>query len=125
MIGLRGIHVDSPDRIAAAWDEALASPVPVVLEVRTDPNVPPLPPHFTLKQAHAFVASLPSDPDRGRVLAHTARQVLGSVLPGDRDRERSDRPMPRIAPFTFTPTHHHSSDANAVTPPRKVRPTPA
>src|SRR3546814_1305482 len=25
MIGLRGIHVDSPDRIAAAWDEALAS----------------------------------------------------------------------------------------------------
>src|SRR3546814_2960821 len=74
MIGLRGIHVDSPDRIAAAWDEALASPVPVVLEERTDPKVPPLPPHFTLKQAHAFVASLPSDPDRGSVLANTARR---------------------------------------------------
>src|SRR3546814_14877615 len=78
MIGLRGIHVDSPDRIAAAWDEALASPVPVVLEVRTDPNVPPLLPHFTLKQAHAFVASLPSDPDRGSVLANQ-RAAEGGV----------------------------------------------
>ncbi len=32
----------------AAWDEALASDRPVVLEAFTDPTVPPLPPHITL-----------------------------------------------------------------------------
>jgi pyruvate dehydrogenase (quinone) len=34
--------------LAGAWEEALYSDRPVVLEVRTDPNVPPLPPHITL-----------------------------------------------------------------------------
>src|SRR5690606_21489541 len=82
LIGLRGILVDNPDRVASAWEEALASPVPVVLEVRTDPNVPPLPPHFKLEQARAFLASLPGDPDRGSVIVDTARQLLGTVLPG-------------------------------------------
>ena len=41
MIGLRGIFVDDPDRLAGAWDEALSSDRPVVPEVRTDPEVPP------------------------------------------------------------------------------------
>ena len=39
MIGLKGIFVDNPERLGAAWDEALASDVPVVLEVKTDPEV--------------------------------------------------------------------------------------
>ena len=34
-----------PERLGAAWDEALASDVPTLLEVKTDPEVPPLPPH--------------------------------------------------------------------------------
>jgi pyruvate dehydrogenase (quinone) len=58
MIGLRGIKVDQPEQIAAAWDEALASPIPVVLEAVVDPDVPPLPPHVTLKQVHSFGMSL-------------------------------------------------------------------
>ena len=53
-IGLRGIYVDSPDRLGSAWDEALAADRPVVLEVKTDPNVSPLPPHITLDQAKKF-----------------------------------------------------------------------
>jgi pyruvate dehydrogenase (quinone) len=77
MIGLRGIFVDDPDELGRAWDEALSSPVPVVLEVKTDPNVPPLPPHITLKQARNFMFSLARDPDRGGVLRNTARAVLG------------------------------------------------
>lgn len=93
LIGLRGIMVEHPDRVASAWDEALRSPVPVVLEVRTDPNVPPLPPHFTLKQARAFIASLPGDPDRGSVIVDTARQLLSSALPGEQrdESEGSDQ----------------------------------
>src|SRR5205814_3781756 len=50
LIGLRGIYVDDPKQLEAAWDQALASDTPVVLEVRTDPEVPPLPPHITFKQ---------------------------------------------------------------------------
>ncbi|WP_027132795.1 thiamine pyrophosphate-requiring protein [Geminicoccus roseus] len=86
MVGLRGLFVDHPDRLAAAWDTALSAGMPVVLEVKTDPNVPPLPPHITLAQAKNFMLSLPGDPDRGGVIRNAAREVLGSVLPGGGDR---------------------------------------
>jgi pyruvate dehydrogenase (quinone) len=83
LIGLKGIYVDNPERVGAAWDEALASEVPVVLEVKTDPEVPPLPPHITLEQAKKFTSMLmKDDPGEGHLLADTARQVLSSVLPG-------------------------------------------
>jgi pyruvate dehydrogenase (quinone) len=83
LIGLKGIYVDNPDRVGTAWDEALASNVPVVLEVKTDPEVPPLPPHITFQQARNFASMLvEGDPREGHLLADTARQVLSSVLPG-------------------------------------------
>lgn len=43
MLGFRGIYVDSPDRLASAWQESLASDRPVVIEVKTDPEIVPLP----------------------------------------------------------------------------------
>jgi len=83
LIGLRGFYVDDAERMAAVWDEALASDRPVVIEVKTDPNVPPLPPHFTLQQAKAFATTLfEGDPDQRNVIVDTAKQVLGAVLPG-------------------------------------------
>jgi len=83
LIGLKGIYVDDADKMGAAWEEAFASDCPVVLEVKTDPNVAPLPPHITLAQAKAFASTLmKGDPDQGNVLIDTARQVLGAVLPG-------------------------------------------
>ncbi|RAI58825.1 thiamine pyrophosphate-requiring protein [Roseicella frigidaeris] len=83
LIGLRGILVEDPERLGPAWEEALAADRPVVLEVRTDPNVPPLPPHITLAQMKAFTSTLLSpDPEEGSVIVNTAKQVLSSVLPG-------------------------------------------
>jgi len=83
LIGLRGIYVDDPERLGEAWEAALASDRPTVLEVKTDPEVPPLPPHITLEQARAFASSLvKGDPDELGVIAGTAKQVLGAVLPG-------------------------------------------
>jgi pyruvate dehydrogenase (quinone) len=83
LIGLKGIYVDNPDRMGAAWDEALASDVPVVLEVKTDPEVPPLPPHITFDQAKKFTSMLlKDDPAETHLLKDTARQVLASILPG-------------------------------------------
>ena len=83
LIGLRGIYVDDPDDLGAAWDSALASDRPVVLEVKTDPEVPPLPPHISLEQARNFMTMLAKgDSSRGHLLKDTVRQVLSSVLPG-------------------------------------------
>ncbi len=83
LIGLRGIYVDSPRLVASAWEQALASDVPVVLEVKTDPEVPPLPPHITLQQAKNFtLALMKGDPDEESVIKGAARQVLESILPG-------------------------------------------
>ncbi|MBR0939391.1 thiamine pyrophosphate-dependent enzyme, partial [Bradyrhizobium jicamae] len=88
LIGLKGLFVDHPDRLGPAWDEALASDQPVVLEVKTDPEVPPLPPHITLQQAKKFTETLvKGDPREGNVITGTARQVLESILPG---RDRGD-----------------------------------
>lgn len=83
MIGLKGIYVDQDDMLGAAWDAALSADRPVVIEVKADPSVPPLPPHITMTQARAFgKALLQGDPEQGNVVIDTARQVLGSVLPG-------------------------------------------
>jgi pyruvate dehydrogenase (quinone) len=85
MIGLRGIYVDSPDLMGSAWEQALASDVPVVLEVKTDPEVPPLPPHITLQQAKNFsIALAKGDPDEVGMIRGAARQVLATILP-DKD----------------------------------------
>lgn len=82
MIGLRGIFVDRDDALAGAWQEALGGDRPVVIEVKADPSVPPLPPHLTLAQAKAFAQSmLHGDPDRRNVVVDAARQVMASLRP--------------------------------------------
>jgi pyruvate dehydrogenase (quinone) len=87
LIGLKGIYVDDTEQMASAWDEALAAKCPVVIEVKADPNIAPLPPHITLAQAKAFASTLmKGDPDEGNVIVETAKQVLGAVLPGHRDK---------------------------------------
>ncbi|UWU74908.1 thiamine pyrophosphate-requiring protein [Bradyrhizobium huanghuaihaiense] len=83
LIGLRGIYVDSPQLLGSAWEQALASEMPVVLEVKTDPEVPPLPPHITLQQAKNFsLALMKGDPNESSVIKGAARQVLETILPG-------------------------------------------
>src|ERR1700722_20053855 len=49
-LGLQAIHVDKPDEIGPAWDRALAADRPTVLDVRCDPNIPPIPPPATFAQ---------------------------------------------------------------------------
>src|SRR4051794_1958163 len=80
MLGFKGIFVDKPGDIHAAWQEALSCDRPVILEVKTDPDVAPLPPHVTLKQARGFMASIiKGDPSAAHIIADTARQVLGKI----------------------------------------------
>ena len=85
LVGLKGIFCDDPEKLGAAWDEALAADRPVILECYTDPNVPPLPPHITLKDAKNFMAMTTSEPELASTLMGSAKQVLASVLPGGKN----------------------------------------
>jgi len=83
LIGLKGIYVDRPDALGAAWETALAADRPVVLEVKTDPEVPPLPPHISLEQAkHLTEVLVKGDPRERSVFRETAKQVFASIVPG-------------------------------------------
>ncbi|WP_066723136.1 thiamine pyrophosphate-requiring protein [Sphingomonas pituitosa] len=80
LIGLQGIHVDTPEALGDAWDAALRADRPVVLEVKTDPDVAPFPPHLTLAQAKGFMSSmLKGDAGRGGVIKETVRQIAKEI----------------------------------------------
>jgi pyruvate dehydrogenase (quinone) len=87
LIGLNGIRVDRPERIAAAWDEALSADRPTLLEMVTDPNVPPVPPHVTRKQAKDYVKALVHrDPQAVDVMIATAKEWWDGMFPSQRGR---------------------------------------
>ena len=77
LLGLTGVRVDRPEDVGAGWDTVLAAGGPAVLEVVTDPDVPPLPPHIRLEQAKGMAKSMwKGDPNRGGM----ARQALKGKL---------------------------------------------
>jgi pyruvate dehydrogenase (quinone) len=81
LIGLKGVFVDDPTKVAAAWEEALAADRPVVLEMKTDPEVPPLPSHISFEQARNLAATLlKGDPDEAALIAGAARQVFAPLV---------------------------------------------
>jgi len=82
LMGLKGIFCNDPEKVGASWDEALAADRPVILEFYTDPNIPPLPPHITLKDAEHFMTMMPSEPELGSVLRNSAKELMSTVLPG-------------------------------------------
>jgi pyruvate dehydrogenase (quinone) len=81
-VGLKGIFVDDPEKLGASWDDALAADRPVILECYVDPNVPPLPPHITVKDAKNFMTMTLSEPELGSMLKNSAKQIFAGVWPG-------------------------------------------
>ena len=68
-IGLEGIEVDKPEAIGPAWDQALAATGPVVLDVRCDPDIPPIPPHAEFEQIKDAAESImKGDPDAAGIV---------------------------------------------------------
>ncbi len=81
-IGLTGIRIEKTEDIAGAWDRALASERPVVVDAVVDPNIAQLPPHITLEQAHHLFSALrKGDPDGASVVKESIKSVLAGVLP--------------------------------------------
>jgi pyruvate dehydrogenase (quinone) len=76
LLGLRGIRVEKPEEIGPAWQRAFSEDRPVVIEAITDPEVPPLPPHISLKQARAMASSLlKGDPEAAHLIRQTYRDM--------------------------------------------------
>lgn len=76
VLGLRGITVDKPEQVADAWDAASTADRPVVLDVHTDANVPPLPAHISFEEAKGFLATLvKGDPAESAVIRNSLRAV--------------------------------------------------
>lgn len=79
LLGLKGIRVERPSEVAAAWDIALSSDRPVVIDAVVDPDVPPLPPHITLEQSKAFLLSMLET--KGAERTGVIRQAIEHMFP--------------------------------------------
>jgi pyruvate dehydrogenase (quinone) len=83
LIGLAGIRVERAQDVGAAWDEAFAAERPCVLDMVTDPKVPPLPPEVSAKQAKAYLAALlKGDPESIGVIKATIKETWDAWFPG-------------------------------------------
>ncbi|KRE62194.1 thiamine pyrophosphate-requiring protein [Nostocoides sp. Soil756] len=83
-LGLQAITVTDPDELGAAWDRALAADRPTVLDVHTDPDVPPVPPHATFEQMKdAAEAILKGDAHSWGVVKEGVKTKVQEFLPGD------------------------------------------
>ena len=82
-LGLGGVKVDQPGDVAPAWQQALASDRPTVLEFVTDPAVPPIPPHATLEQIENMVSAVVrGDSDRWDLIKEGVKLKAQEFLPG-------------------------------------------
>lgn len=84
-LGLHGTNIDDPDALGGAWDQALGADRPTVLDVRCDPDVPPIPPHATYDQAKSLVeAVLGGDEDAKGFIKQGVKQKLQQYLPHEK-----------------------------------------
>lgn len=77
LIGLHGVRVERPEDVGPAWDECLGAGRPAVLDVVTDPEVPPLPPHIRFDQAKSMARALARrDPAARAMIAQSLKGKL-------------------------------------------------
>jgi pyruvate dehydrogenase (quinone) len=81
LLGLTGVRVDKPEDVGAGWDRVLAANGPALLEVVTDPDVPPLPPHIRMEQAKGMAKAIyRGDPDRGGMIREALKGKLAEFV---------------------------------------------
>jgi pyruvate dehydrogenase (quinone) len=90
-LGLTGVRVERPEDVEAGWRAGLEADGPAVIEFRTDPAVPPVPPHATWEQMEATAESiLKGDADRGGMVRQGFKAKVQEFLPG-RERRAAKR----------------------------------
>ena len=83
-LGLEAIEIHHADEIGPAWEKALAAGCPTVLDVYTDADVSPIPPHDTFEQMR----------DAAKALVGGDENAWGSA------QDRHPAEGPRIPPGT-------------------------
>ncbi|ACY99495.1 MULTISPECIES: thiamine pyrophosphate-requiring protein [Thermomonospora] len=82
-LGLEGIEVDKPEAIGPAWERALSAGRPAVLDVRVDPDIPPIPPHAEFEQLKDVAeAIIKGDPDSWGVIRKGLKTKAQEMIPG-------------------------------------------
>jgi pyruvate dehydrogenase (quinone) len=82
-LGFQAIEVHEADQLQPAWARAFSADRPTVLDVHTDPDFPPIPPHATMEQMKASAkAVLAGDEDARGVIRTGVKQKLQEFLPG-------------------------------------------
>jgi pyruvate dehydrogenase (quinone) len=85
-LGLQGINVDTADGVGPAWEAALSADRPTLLDIRCDPDVPPIPPHATFEQAASTArAVLHGDENAAGFVRQGIKQKVQQYLPGTKD----------------------------------------
>ncbi len=85
-LGLQGINVDTPEAVGPAWEAALSADRPTVLDIRCDPDVPPIPPHATFEQVKdAGKAVLHGDENAWGIVKQGVKQKVQEYLPGSKE----------------------------------------
>jgi len=81
-LGLLGMHVQDTDDVGPAWEKALATDRPTLLDVRTDPDIPPIPPHATFEQArNSAEAMIKGDDSAWGVVKEGVKTKIQEFLP--------------------------------------------
>lgn len=85
LIGLQGMRVNRPEDVGPAWERALSANIPTLIEMVTDPDVPPLPPHISVKQAKAYLSALwQRDPDSLGIIKASAKEWWDGLFPSSK-----------------------------------------
>ncbi|HET6741807.1 MAG TPA: thiamine pyrophosphate-dependent enzyme, partial [Kribbella sp.] len=83
LLGLHGVTAEKPEEVGPAWDEALRADRPCVVEFRTDPAVPPIPPHASWDQIEKALESIVrGDSDRVNMVKEGVKSKVQEFLPG-------------------------------------------
>ncbi|HET6500800.1 MAG TPA: thiamine pyrophosphate-requiring protein [Amycolatopsis sp.] len=83
LLGFEGVSVDSPGQLGPAWDRVLAADRPALLDVRCDPEVPPIPPHATFEQMTSVAeAVLKGDPNAWHLIVQGVKTKAEELIPG-------------------------------------------
>ena len=79
--GLRGVHIEDPERCGDQLREALATPGPCLIEAAVDPHTPPMPPKATAKDALHFAEALArGTPHGGKIALTVASDVVRELV---------------------------------------------
>src|SRR5919204_233961 len=80
LLGFKGIYCDSGDKVGDAWDDALSSDRPVVLEVKVDPEIPPMAPHVKKDMVKKSVKAMAAgDPEAAGVMEKSIREKFQEI----------------------------------------------